>query len=76
MTIRRSKKLSWRWKNRKSLKKRLRDKSRRDMRLEPLEDRRLLTNGPLAGPELAGIQLNDGTLLKNGQVHNVAPDTT
>ncbi len=32
MTIRRSKKLSWRWKNRKSLKKRQRDKSRRDMR--------------------------------------------
>ncbi|MFV1966411.1 MAG: hypothetical protein ACC628_13390 [Pirellulaceae bacterium] len=43
------------------------------MRLEPLEDRRLLAHSPLSGPELAGIQLNDGTLLKDGQVYNVAP---
>lgn len=39
------------------------------MRLEPLEDRRLLA----IGPQLAGIQPNDGSLLTDGQVRNVAP---
>ena len=68
MTIR-PKKLSWNSRIRAARGRRLRDRGRRDLRLEPLEDRRLMA----VGPQLAGIQPNDGSLLTDGQVRNVAP---
>ena len=69
MSIRRSMKMCWKSRNRKARTRRLRSTSNRDLRLEPLEHRRLLATGPT----LAGIQPNGGALLKDGQVMNVAP---
>ena len=69
MTIRRSKRLSWKSKSHKRRSRRRGAKSERDLRIESLEDRRLLA----IGPQLAGIQLDGGELLEHGQVRNVAP---
>jgi len=46
-----------------------RRRSKRSLRIEPLEDRRLLATGPL----LAGIQPNSGDLLRDGDILNVSP---
>jgi parallel beta-helix repeat protein len=68
MTIR-PKKLFWGSKSRKARVSRLRAESRSDMRLESLEPRQLMA----VGPQLAGIQVNDGSLLSEGQVRSIAP---
>lgn len=47
----------------------LRRKTERRLNLESLEPRQLLA----VGPRLAGIQANDGTLLREGQVRKTAP---
>ena len=46
-----------------------RQESRRGLRIEALEDRRLMATGP----QLVGIQPNQGDLLKDGDVLNTAP---
>ena len=40
----------------------------RDLNIEPLEERQLL-----AGAQLIGVQPNDGALLQDGDIRNVAP---
>ena len=71
MTIGRSKPLSPR--SRKQSQKRLarlrRKKQERGLQMESLESRQLLA----VGPQLAGIQPNQGALLENGQVRTEAP---
>ena len=42
----------------------------RNMRMEPLEDRRMMA----VGPQLAGILANDGALLTEGAVRDIAPN--
>ncbi len=46
-----------------------RQRARQGLRIEALEDRRLMATGP----QLVGIQPNQGDLLKDGDVRNVAP---
>ncbi len=46
-----------------------RRRARQGLRIEALEDRRLLATGP----QLVGIQPNQGDLLKDGDIRNVAP---
>lgn len=53
----------------KRLEHRRRRETGRRLQLEHLEERQLLA----VGPRLAGIQTNDGTLLREGQVRKTAP---
>ena len=53
----------------KSRRKRLNRRDNRGLKMEQLEDRRLL-----AGIQLAGISTNDNVLLSDGDVLNVAPN--
>ena len=70
MTIRRSSSSHWNSQNsRKRRAERLKRRNKRRPFLETLEPRQLLA----VGPQLAGIQPNDGALLRNGQVRNIAP---
>lgn len=70
MTIRRSSASHWNSQNsRKRRAERLKRRNKRRPFLETLEQRQLLA----VGPQLAGIQPNDGALLRNGQVRNIAP---
>lgn len=69
MTIRRPNPSHWKSQgSRKRRAERLK-RLRRQPRLEQLEARQLLA----VGPQLAGIQPNDGALLRTGQVRNIAP---
>ena len=69
MAIRRSRKSSLRdRKNRGKLLSGLQRKLERNMQLERLEERQLLI-----GPQLIGIQPNDGSLLQNGDIRDIAP---
>lgn len=71
MTIRRPNPSDWKSQNRRKRRlERLKRQKRRQPRLEALEARQLLA----VGPQLAGIQPNDGALLRNGQVRNIAPE--
>ena len=69
MAIRRSRRspMSKR-KNRRKLFSKEERNSQRNMQLERLEDRCLL-----AGPQLVGIQPNDGALLQDGDIRDIAP---
>ena len=69
MAIRRSRRSSLRKrKNRRKLFSQDERNSQRNMQIERLEDRCLL-----AGAQLVGIQPNDGALLEDGDIRNVAP---
>jgi len=46
-----------------------RQRARQGLRIEALEDRRMMATGP----QLVGIQPNQGDLLKDGDIRNVAP---
>ncbi len=46
-----------------------RQRARQGLRIEALEDRRLMATGP----QLVGIQPNQGDLLKDGDIRNVSP---
>ena len=70
MAIRRPHPSHWKSRNcRKREAERLRRRNERRLVLESLEPRQLLA----VGPQLAGIQPNDGALLRDGQVRNIAP---
>ena len=72
MAIRRSRRPSQKQKKNRQQKlfSSLRPKSQRNLQMERLEDRQLLN-----GAKLIGIQPNDGALLQNGDVRNVAPNS-
>ncbi len=69
MAIRRSHKLKKSRTNRRISSLRAQRRSERGLRIEPLEDRRLLATGP----QLVGIQPNVGELLSEGQVRDTVP---
>ena len=69
MAIRRSRsQVSKKRKKRESLFSPMARKPKRDMQLERLEDRHMLT-----GAQLIGILANDGALLQEGDIRNIAP---
>ena len=69
MAIRRSHKLKKSRTNRRISSLRAQRRNERGLRIETLEDRRLLATGP----QLVGIQPNVGELLLQGQVRDTAP---
>ncbi len=69
MAIRRSHKLKKSRTNRRISSLRAQRRSERGLRIETLEDRRLMA----IGPQLVGIQPNIGELLSQGQVRDTAP---
>ena len=70
MSVRRFQMSQWEYKKRHKRRSERLQRSQRRLHLEALEDRRLLA----VGPQLAGIQPNDGALLQNGQIRDIAPN--
>src|SRR5262245_34074339 len=70
MTIRRKGPLSPSLRKHRKKRDQRRQESGRRLHIENLESRQLLA----VGPRLAGIQTNDGTLLREGQVRKTAPN--
>ncbi len=70
MALRRSSQKSLKKLARRTTPRRLQRNDARTMRLEALEDRRLMA---ITGPELVAVQANNGTLLRQNSVENVAP---
>ncbi len=69
MAIRRSQKLNKSRKNRRISSLKAQRRALRGLRIEPLEARQLLA----VGPQLVGIQPNEGELLTQDQTRNTAP---
>ena len=69
MAIRRSQKLKKSRKQRRNRAPKAQHRTERGLRIEPLEDRRLLA----FGPQLQGVLPDAGSLLEDGDVRDVAP---
>ncbi|HJN11945.1 MAG TPA: pre-peptidase C-terminal domain-containing protein [Pirellulaceae bacterium] len=69
MSVRRFQMSQWEYKKRHKRRGERLQRSQRRLKLESLEERRLLA----VGPQLAGIQPNDGALLQHGQIRDIAP---